>query len=125
MLGLVPGVRHYEHCCTWIIHIAVQIITVMDFLHLHQIEQAQAIEDTVCPRGTYPFYILNYFIKLISTTSKTYSTTQNTIFMGEFLSMKWIIMKIITRNEDPDPLIFGPPDPDPTCNNGFIKLFSS
>ena len=31
-----------------------------------------------------------------------------------------------------DPLIFGPPDPvlfstdpDPTCNNGFIKLFSS
>ena len=24
-----------------------------------------------------------------------------------------------------DPLIFGPPDPDPTFNNGFIKLFSS
>ena len=26
-----------------------------------------------------------------------------------------------------DPLIFGPPDPDPdpACNNGFIKLFSS
>ena len=33
-----------------------------------------------------------------------------------------------------DPLIFGPPDPDPvlfpldpdpTCNNGFIKLFQS
>ena len=36
------------------------------------------------------------------------------------------------RNEDPDPVIFGLPDPvlfsfdpDPTCNNGFIKLFSS
>ena len=34
-------------------------------------------------------------------------------------------------DEDPDPLIFGPPDtvlfstdPDPTCNNGCIKLFS-
>ena len=25
----------------------------------------------------------------------------------------------------PDPLIFGRPDPDPTCNNGFIKSFSS
>ena len=39
---------------------------------------------------------------------------------------------LYTRDEDPDPLIFGPPDqvlfsldPDPTCNNGFIKLFSS
>ena len=31
----------------------------------------------------------------------------------------------ITRDEDPDPVIFGPPDPDPTCNNGFIKLFLS
>ena len=38
-----------------------------------------------------------------------------------------------TRDEDPDPLIFGlpepllfstDPDPDPTCNNGYIKLFS-
>ena len=38
------------------------------------------------------------------------------------------------RDEDPDPVIFGPPDPvlfstdpdsDPTCNNGFIKLFLS
>ena len=38
------------------------------------------------------------------------------------------------RIEDPDPLIFGlpdqlkkvtDPDPDPTCNNGYIKLFSS
>ena len=37
-------------------------------------------------------------------------------------------------DEDPDPVIFGPPDsvlfstdpdPDPTCNNGFIKLFLS
>ena len=33
------------------------------------------------------------------------------------------------RDEDPDPVIFGPPDPvlfstdpDPTCNNGIIKL---
>ena len=30
--------------------------------------------------------------------------------------------------QDPDPLFFGPPDPDldldPTCDNGFIKLFS-
>ena len=46
------------------------------------------------------------------------------------------LMKIISRDEDPDPLIFGPPDPDqllfsldsdpdPTCNKGFIKLFLS
>ena len=40
----------------------------------------------------------------------------------------------LCRDEDPDPVIFGPPDPalfstdqdpDPTCNNGFIKLFLS
>ena len=40
----------------------------------------------------------------------------------------------LARDEDPDPVIFGPPDPvlfstdpdpDPTCNNGFIKLFLS
>ena len=41
-----------------------------------------------------------------------------------------------SRDEDPDPLIFGTSDPDPvffsldsdpdpTCNNGFIQLFSS
>ena len=29
-----------------------------------------------------------------------------------------------SRDEDPDPLIFGPPDPDPTYDNGLIKLFS-
>ena len=36
------------------------------------------------------------------------------------------------RDEDPDPVIFGPrdpvlfsTDPDPTYNNGFIKLFLS
>ena len=41
----------------------------------------------------------------------------------------WIGMRIRIRS---DPLIFGLPDPvlfstdpDPTCNNGFIKLFSS
>ena len=37
---------------------------------------------------------------------------------------------ILYREEDPDPLTFGPPDPDrllfsfdsePTCNNGFMK----
>ena len=34
------------------------------------------------------------------------------------------------RDEDPDPMIFGPTesvlfstDPDPTCNNGFIRIF--
>ena len=32
--------------------------------------------------------------------------------------------RIKIRDEDPDPLIFGPPDPDPTCDNGFIKSFS-
>ena len=41
---------------------------------------------------------------------------------------------VLSRDEDPDPVIFGPPDPDPaifstdpdpTCNNGFIKLFLS
>ena len=42
--------------------------------------------------------------------------------------------RVKTRNEVLDPLIFGPPDPDPsafsldpdpdpTCNNGFRKLF--
>ena len=31
----------------------------------------------------------------------------------------------VLLDEDPDPVIFGPPDPDPTCNNGFIKLFLS
>ena len=63
MLGLVPGIRLHKLCCAWNIHIAVQIIPVMDFLHLHQIEQAQAIEDMVCPRSTYAFYILSYLIK--------------------------------------------------------------
>ena len=37
-----------------------------------------------------------------------------------------------SKDEDPDPVFFGPPDPvlfstdpdpDPTCNNGFMKLF--
>ena len=43
---------------------------------------------------------------------------------------------IFSRDEDPDPdpVIFGPPDPDPvifstdpdpTCNNGYMKLFLS
>ena len=47
-----------------------------------------------------------------------------------------IIVYHVTRDEDPDPMIFGPPDPDPalfstdpdpdpTCNNGSIKLFLS
>ena len=37
---------------------------------------------------------------------------------------------IFARDEDPDPFIFGPPDPvlfsldpDPTCSNGFMILF--
>ena len=45
-------------------------------------------------------------------------------------------ISILSRDEDPDPdpLIFGKPDsvhfsldpdPDPTCNNGFMKLLSS
>ena len=31
------------------------------------------------------------------------------------------------RDEDPDPVgsVIFSPDPDPTCNNGYIKLFSS
>ena len=42
------------------------------------------------------------------------------------------IKAIISRDEDPDPLIFGTPDPDPllfsldpdpTCNDGFIRLY--
>ena len=39
---------------------------------------------------------------------------------------------VSAKDEDPDPVIFAPPDPvlfstdpDPTCNNGFIKLFFS
>ena len=39
---------------------------------------------------------------------------------------------LFSRDEDTDPGIFGLPDPvlfstdpDPTCNNGFIKLFLS
>ena len=46
------------------------------------------------------------------------------------------IIPVECRDEDPDPVIFGTPaprpvlfstdpDPDPTCNNGFIKLFLS
>ena len=47
-------------------------------------------------------------------------------------------MVTYSRDEDPDLVIFGPPDPDPdpvlfstdpdpdpTCNNGFLKLFLS
>ena len=40
--------------------------------------------------------------------------------------------KDFSRDEDPDPVIFGPPDPvlfstdpDPTFKNGFIELFLS
>ena len=33
-------------------------------------------------------------------------------------------MMLLGKDEDPDPLIFGLPDPDTTCNNGYIKLFS-
>ena len=33
---------------------------------------------------------------------------------------------VIFGPPDPDPVLFSmDPDPDPTCNNGFIKLFSS
>ena len=42
--------------------------------------------------------------------------------MGSYQEQKRCIlagMKIRMRS---DPLIFGQPDPDPTCNNGFIKL---
>ena len=41
-------------------------------------------------------------------------------------------LTLISRDEDPDPLIFGLQDPDPllfssdpTSNNGYIKLYSS
>ena len=46
-------------------------------------------------------------------------------------------MRVKNRDEDPDPLSFGLADPDPrlfssdpddlnsTCNNGYMKLFSS
>ena len=48
----------------------------------------------------------------------------------------WEIVNLIRLRQcfDPgrsDPLIFGPllfssdPDPDPPCNNGYMKLFSS
>ena len=33
----------------------------------------------------------------------------------------------LRRDGDPDPVgsvDFGPPDPDSTCDNGFVKLFS-
>ena len=29
------------------------------------------------------------------------------------------------KKKEPDVVIFCPPDPDPTCSNIFIKLFSS
>ena len=31
------------------------------------------------------------------------------------------LFQVYSRDEDPDPLIFGPPDPDPSCNNGLKK----
>ena len=51
--------------------------------------------------------------------------------MGHAVSKWWIpdwrkkrIFKVFDRDEDPDPVLFST-DPDPTCNNGFIKLFLS
>ena len=58
------------------------------------------------------------------------------VLKGDLVFIQLIAgMRIRIRS---DPLIFGPPDPnqvlfstdpnpdpDPTCNNGFIKLFSS
>ena len=38
----------------------------------------------------------------------------------------WIRLdQLIFGPPDPGSVIFSHPDPDPTCNNGFIKLFSS
>ena len=58
--------------------------------------------------------------------------SRKTIEHGCYIGILAIVVKrqeelkyIFTRVEAPDPLIFCPPDPDPTCNNGFIKLFSS
>ena len=31
-------------------------------------------------------------------------------------------LRFLSIDEDPDPLIFDQPDPDPTCNNEVIKL---
>ena len=45
--------------------------------------------------------------------------------MGMAISQGTIACILVPRDEDPDPVFIGPPDPDPTCNNGFIKLFLS
>ena len=38
----------------------------------------------------------------------------------------WCCMYHLPRNEDPDPVLFSTdPDPDPTYNDGFMKLFLS
>jgi len=39
--------------------------------------------------------------------------------------LKIAFFGVISRDEDQDLFIFGPPDPDPTCNNGIRKLFLS
>ena len=52
---------------------------------------------------------------------RPFSTRIQSFVMGSYPEQKRCIlagMKIRIRS---DPLIFGQPDPDPTCNNGFIK----
>ena len=40
------------------------------------------------------------------------------------LGVQYVVLNI--RDEDPDPVLFSTdPNPDPTCNNGVMKLFSS
>ena len=65
--------------------------------------------NTVYPRSGYPFYMVGYYVNWV-TTSWTDSILLKTSEEN-------------TRDEDPDPVLFST-DPDPTCNNGFIKLFS-
>ena len=78
--------------------------------------------------------ILCFIIKCVKCTilKVTYNTYIHTV--QNRIIEELPLLKI--RDEDPDPLIFGLPDPDPllfltdpdpdlTCNNGYIKLFSS
>ena len=98
----------------------------------------------MCPRSSAPFfYLVTYYIYLgkIKQNSLIFSGgLTNNILAPEYLTKHHateVMITILTRDEDPDlvgSVDFGPPDPvlfstdpdqDPTCNNGFIKLFLS
>ena len=65
---------------------------------------------------------------------KEHKEPRGTIYIPFFMTILYFYTRMRIRIRS-DPLIFGPPDldpdpvlfssdPDPTCNNGFMKLFS-